>query len=88
MSFFLCKLLVVRGVAVNHVDHPHGGGEGCIMGVEGRTKGGRPSISPWGNPLKQNISHQVWYIVFNKSIFRKLSLENGSTFVVKITHKK
>jgi len=36
---------VVRGVAMNPVDHPHGGGEG-------RTKGGRPSVSPWGKPTK------------------------------------
>ncbi|MCL7038498.1 hypothetical protein MKW94_015431 [Papaver nudicaule] len=35
----------VRGVAMNPVDHPHGGGEG-------RTKGGRPSCSPWGKPTK------------------------------------
>jgi ribosomal protein L2 len=35
----------VRGVAMNPVDHPHGGGEG-------RTKGGRPSVSPWGKPTK------------------------------------
>jgi len=31
----------VRGVAMNPVDHPHGGGEG-------KTSGGRPSVSPWG----------------------------------------
>lgn len=31
----------VRGVAKNPVDHPHGGGEG-------RSSGGRPSVSPWG----------------------------------------
>jgi len=36
---------MVRGVAMNPVDHPHGGGEG-------RTKGGRPSVSPWGKPTK------------------------------------
>lgn len=35
----------VRGVAMNPIDHPHGGGEG-------RTKGGRPSVSPWGKPTK------------------------------------
>lgn len=33
----------VRGVAMNPVDHPHGGGEG-------KTSGGRPSCSPWGLP--------------------------------------
>jgi len=32
---------VVRGVAMNPIDHPHGGGEG-------KTSGGRPSVSPWG----------------------------------------
>jgi ribosomal protein L2 len=36
---------IVRGVAMNPIDHPHGGGEG-------RTKGGRPSVSPWGKPTK------------------------------------
>jgi large subunit ribosomal protein L2 len=35
----------VRGVAMNPVDHPHGGGEG-------RTSGGRPSCTPWGVPTK------------------------------------
>lgn len=35
----------VRGVAINPVDHPHGGGEG-------KTSGGRPSVSPWGKPVK------------------------------------
>ena len=33
----------VRGVAMNPVDHPHGGGEG-------RTSGGRHPVSPWGKP--------------------------------------
>lgn len=35
----------VRGTAMNPVDHPHGGGEG-------RTKGGRHPVSPWGVPTK------------------------------------
>jgi large subunit ribosomal protein L2 len=35
----------VRGVAMNPVDHPHGGGEG-------RTSGGRHPVSPWGVPTK------------------------------------
>jgi len=34
-----------RGVAMNPVDHPHGGGEG-------RTSGGRHPVSPWGQPTK------------------------------------
>src|ERR687890_304100 len=33
----------VRGVAMNPVDHPHGGGEG-------KTSGGRHPVSPWGKP--------------------------------------
>ncbi len=36
---------VVRGVAMNPVDHPHGGGEG-------RTSGGRHPVTPWGVPTK------------------------------------
>ncbi len=35
----------VRGTAMNPVDHPHGGGEG-------RTKGGRHPVTPWGKPTK------------------------------------
>jgi len=35
----------VRGTAMNPIDHPHGGGEG-------RTKGGRHPVSPWGKPTK------------------------------------
>lgn len=37
----------VRGVAMNPVDHPHGGGEG-------KTSGGRPSVTPWGQPKKKS----------------------------------
>ena len=35
----------VRGVVMNPVDHPHGGGEG-------RTSGGRQPVTPWGKPTK------------------------------------
>jgi large subunit ribosomal protein L2 len=35
----------VRGTAMNPVDHPHGGGEG-------KTKGGRHPVTPWGQPTK------------------------------------
>jgi large subunit ribosomal protein L2 len=35
----------VRGTAMNPVDHPHGGGEG-------KTKGGRHPVTPWGKPTK------------------------------------
>jgi large subunit ribosomal protein L2 len=35
----------VRGVAMNPIDHPHGGGEG-------RTSSGQPPVSPWGQQAK------------------------------------
>lgn len=41
----------VRGVAMNPVDHPHGGGEG-------RTSGGRHPVSPWGQPTKGHKTRQ------------------------------
>ena len=42
---WLGKRPSVRGVAMNPIDHPHGGGEG-------RTSGGRHPVSPWGKPTK------------------------------------
>ncbi|MCB1387110.1 MAG: 50S ribosomal protein L2 [Nitratireductor sp.] len=44
-SRWLGKRPNVRGVAMNPVDHPHGGGEG-------RTSGGRHPVTPWGKPTK------------------------------------
>ena len=44
-SRWLGKRPQVRGVAMNPVDHPHGGGEG-------RTSGGRHPVAPWGKPTK------------------------------------
>ena len=41
----------VRGVAMNPVDHPHGGGEG-------RTSGGRHPVTPWGKPTKGKKTRQ------------------------------
>ncbi|MEO5377145.1 MAG: 50S ribosomal protein L2 [Magnetococcus sp. DMHC-6] len=41
----------VRGVAMNPVDHPHGGGEG-------RTSGGRHPVTPWGVPTKGKKTRQ------------------------------
>jgi len=50
----------VRGVAMNPVDHPHGGGEG-------RTSGGRHPVTPWGVPTKgkktRNSARTDVYIV-------------------------
>ena len=42
---WLGKRPAVRGVAMNPVDHPHGGGEG-------KTSGGRHPVTPWGKPTK------------------------------------
>lgn len=54
---------VVRGVAMNPVDHPHGGGEG-------KTSGGRPSVTPWGKPTKgqptSKSKRNNFYILFNR----------------------
>lgn len=43
----------VRGVAMNPIDHPHGGGEG-------KTAGGRHPVTPWGQPTKgKKTRHQL-----------------------------
>ena len=42
----------VRGTAMNPIDHPHGGGEG-------RTKGGRHPVSPWGKLAKGGANPQT-----------------------------
>lgn len=67
------KRPIVRGVAMNPVDHPHGGGEG-------KTSGGRPSVTPWGKPtkgqptsiskLKKKCSHVLNYSKNKKFITR------------------
>lgn len=51
----------VRGVAMNPVDHPHGGGEG-------KTSGGRSSVTPWGKPTKNKKTTRS----VNKLIIRNL----------------
>jgi len=42
----------VRGVAMNPIDHPHGGGEG-------KTSGGRSSVTPWGKPTKNKKTTKI-----------------------------
>jgi large subunit ribosomal protein L2 len=44
-SRWLGRRPTVRGVVMNPVDHPHGGGEG-------KTSGGRHPVTPWGKPTK------------------------------------
>lgn len=56
----------VRGVAMNPVDHPHGGGQG-------KTKGGRPSVTPnsWptkGQPTRSKKKQNKFIIDFRKKI--------------------
>ena len=50
-SRWLGRRPTVRGVAMNPVDHPHGGGEG-------RTSGGRHPVTPWGKPTKGKKTRQ------------------------------
>jgi large subunit ribosomal protein L2 len=59
----------VRGVAMNPVDHPHGGGEG-------RTSGGRPSSTPWGRLTKGYPTASRKYLEdkFITFLFRNRSL--------------
>jgi large subunit ribosomal protein L2 len=57
----------VRGVAMNPIDHPHGGGEG-------KTSGGRPSVTPWGRitigkKTRSNRKHTNSLIVKNRKQF-------------------
>lgn len=43
----------VRGVSMNPIDHPHGGGEG-------KGTPGRPSVTPWGIPTKGSKTKKKW----------------------------
>ena len=46
------KRPTVRGVAMNPIDHPHGGGEG-------RTSGGRHPSTPWGVPTRDTKLERI-----------------------------
>ncbi len=63
-SRWLGKMPHNRGVTMNPVDHPHGGGEG-------RTSGGRHPVSPWGQPTRgfktRNNKRTDQFIVTRKS---------------------
>jgi len=54
----------VRGVAMNPIDHPHGGGEG-------KTSGGRPSVSKWGRPTKGGRTRSKRKTLTEKRILKK-----------------
>lgn len=76
-SRWLGKRPKVRGVAMNPVDHPHGGGEG-------KTSGGRCSVTPWGIltkgfPTKKKVNikkiknkSKIFEIRFNRKLAKKL----------------
>jgi len=51
---WLNKRPIVRGVAMNPIDHPHGGGEG-------KSSGGRFSVTPWGKPTKNGKTKNKKY---------------------------
>jgi len=55
---------IVRGVAMNPVDHPHGGGEG-------RSSGGRPSVTPWGKFTKGQATRKKSKPALQKENSRK-----------------
>lgn len=55
----------VRGVAMNPVDHPHGGGQG-------KTSGGRPSVSPWGMLTKGYVTSPLRFASRNIYKHRRL----------------
>ena len=59
-SRWLNKRPKVRGVAMNPVDHPHGGGEG-------KTSGGKIQVTPWGIPTKNRSTRKL----NNKLIIRR-----------------
>jgi len=68
-SRWLGKRPHVRGVAMNPIDHPHGGGEG-------KTSGGRPSVSPWGVLTKgfptRNIHKAFTHIIRTRRKVKEL----------------
>jgi len=61
-SRWLNRRPTVRGVAMNPVDHPHGGGQG-------KTKGGRPSVTPNSRPTKGQPTRKKRKI--NKCIIKR-----------------
>ncbi len=67
-SRWLGKRPSVRGVAMNPIDHPHGGGEG-------RTSGGRHPVTPWGKGTKGNRTRKNVgtdkYIVRSRHVRKK-----------------
>ena len=63
--------LVVRGVAMNPIDHPHGGGEG-------KTSGGRSSVSPWGRLAKGKRTIKPYRLRRRKRFLMRLQIGWGA----------
>ncbi|MCB2054535.1 MAG: 50S ribosomal protein L2, partial [Geminicoccaceae bacterium] len=65
---WLGKRPSVRGVAMNPIDHPRGGGEG-------RTSGGRHPVTPWGKPTKghrtRNNKKTQGFIIRSRHVAKK-----------------
>ena len=83
-SRWLGRRPFVRGVAMNPVDHPHGGGEG-------RTKGGRPSVSPWGKPTKAGFRAGAESKRRNSEFMPRRSIWKGSfvdAFLLRMKKKR
>lgn len=64
-NFYYGNRPIVRGVAMNPIDHPHGGGEG-------KTSGGRPSVSRWGVLTKGVATRKPGKIKQQKKFHMKL----------------
>ena len=69
------KRPAVRGVAMNPIDHPHGGGEG-------RTSGGRHPVTPWGKPTKGKRTRSNKQT--DRLIMRRRHLKNKETLSASI----
>jgi len=63
VSRWLNKRPIVRGVAMNPIDHPHGGGEG-------KSSGGRHPVSPWGRLTKDKIKTRSKFAQLSKNIIK------------------
>ena len=75
----------VRGVAMNPVDHPNGGGEG-------RTSGGGHPVSPWGTPSKGYRTRKKnktsnKFIVKKKEIVMPRSLKKDHILILSLKKK-
>jgi large subunit ribosomal protein L2 len=82
---WLGKRPTVRGVAMNPIDHPHGGGEG-------KTSGGRHPVTPWGKSTKGNMGKRSsWKPPFVDGFLLKkadAAIEAGSTKPIKTMSRR